>query len=61
MCLLKVMGTWIFENYILNSNEKLESSVALSSLNTFEDIDTTDRVFLFPLTILRMLKMMLSH
>src|SRR5699024_12800825 len=36
-----------FENYILNSNEKLESSVALSSLNTFEDIDTTDRVFLF--------------
>lgn len=36
-----------FENYILNSNEKLESSFALSSLSTFEDIDTTDRVFLF--------------
>ena len=36
-----------FESYILNSNEKLESSTALRSLNTFEDIDTTDRVLLF--------------
>ncbi|ATH59586.1 hypothetical protein BJG89_04510 [Staphylococcus nepalensis] len=36
-----------FEDYVLNSNEKLKSSAPLASINTFKDIDTTDRVLLF--------------
>ncbi|WKU13980.1 DUF2529 family protein [Staphylococcus devriesei] len=36
-----------FESFILESEEKLKSSKKLSSLQTFSEIDSTDRVFLF--------------
>ncbi|QQT11895.1 DUF2529 domain-containing protein [Staphylococcus pasteuri] len=36
-----------YEDFILNSNEKLKSSRALADLKHMNDLDTTDRVFLF--------------
>ena len=36
-----------FEPFILQSQERLRSSRQLSTLNSFDDLDTTDRVFLF--------------
>ena len=36
-----------FEPFILQSQERLRSSCQLSTLNSFDDLDTTDRVFLF--------------
>lgn len=36
-----------YEDFILNSNEKLKSSRALADLKNMNDLDTTDRVFLF--------------
>lgn len=36
-----------FETFILDSDEKLNSSKKLSELNSLNDLDTTDRVFLF--------------
>lgn len=36
-----------FETFILESDEKLNSSKKLSELNSLNDLDTTDRVFLF--------------
>ncbi|SHD51809.1 Protein of uncharacterised function (DUF2529) [Staphylococcus argenteus] len=36
-----------FENFVLYSDERLKSSRKLESLNSFKDIDSTDRVFLF--------------
>ena len=36
-----------FEDYVLNSNEKLKSSAPLASINTFKDIDTTDSCLLY--------------
>ncbi|EKU47182.1 DUF2529 family protein [Staphylococcus massiliensis] len=36
-----------FESYVTSSSEKLESSKLLSSLNSLDELDTTDRVFLF--------------
>ncbi|AGZ24871.1 MULTISPECIES: DUF2529 domain-containing protein [Staphylococcus] len=36
-----------YEDFILNSHEKLKSSLPLSDVNNFKEIDTTDRVFLF--------------
>ena len=36
-----------YEDFILHSHEKLKSSLPLTDLNNFEELDTTDRVFLF--------------
>ncbi|MCU5746590.1 DUF2529 domain-containing protein [Staphylococcus sp. SQ8-PEA] len=36
-----------YETFITESNEKLESSRLIDSLNNFDEIDTTDRIFLF--------------
>ena len=36
-----------YEEFILHSHEKLKSSLPLTDLNSFEELDTTDRVFLF--------------
>lgn len=36
-----------FETFILESEEKLNSSKKLSELDSLNDLDTTDRVFLF--------------
>ena len=36
-----------FEPFILQSQERMRSSRQLSTLNSFDDLDTTDRVFLF--------------
>ncbi|MDU3266340.1 MAG: DUF2529 family protein, partial [Staphylococcus sp.] len=36
-----------FETFRLDSDEKLNSSKKLSELNSLNDLDTTDRVFLF--------------
>ena len=58
-CLIQAMGgeghiyvkgyddlQW-FEPYILNSEEKLKSSRSLSAVDTFEQLDSTDRILLF--------------
>lgn len=36
-----------FEDYVLNSNEKLEASKRLTDLESYDALDTTDRVLLF--------------
>ncbi|WP_105996086.1 DUF2529 family protein [Staphylococcus agnetis] len=36
-----------FEHYVLSSEEKLASSLALDDVPSFSDLDTTDRIFLF--------------
>ncbi|QLK86528.1 DUF2529 family protein [Staphylococcus sp. 17KM0847] len=36
-----------FETYILQSEEKLESSLSLECLSSFSDLDSTDRILLF--------------
>lgn len=36
-----------FEHYVLSSEEKLASSIALDDVTSFSDLDTTDRIFLF--------------
>ncbi len=47
-----------YESFILQSHEKLASSLPLEDLQNFNDIDTTDRVLLFYHTTLRKLKVM---
>ncbi|MFW3613018.1 DUF2529 family protein [Staphylococcus caprae] len=36
-----------YEAFVLDSEEKLDTSRSLEHLNSFEEIDSTDRVFLF--------------